>query len=208
MKNFIFTLCAAFILFAGADVAKSHELTAGDTVFVELVSIIPDVITDVRYATENNFAKKVLYPSDRVFLRRIVADSLKSAQEKFKELGYYMVVFDGYRPLSVQYQMWEIVPDTNYVADPKIGSRHNRGAAVDLTLIDKEGNFVDMGTEFDDFTEKASPKYKKLPDNVLKNREMLSKVMRECGFEPFDTEWWHFDFYLWKKFSISNFVIE
>lgn len=209
MKKILMIVIIFAVLFGYSDLqAKSNKLDAKDTIFVELVSIIPDVVTDVRYATENNFTKKVLYPSDRVFLRKIVADSLRSAQEKFKKLGYYIVVFDGYRPLSVQHKMWEILPDANYVADPKIGSKHNRGAAVDLTLMDTSGNIVDMGTEFDDFTEKASPNYSKLPEQILKNREILSSVMKECGFLPIDTEWWHYDFYLWKEFSISNFEIE
>lgn len=188
--------------------AQIHALKTADTTFVELKQIIPDVVLDVRYAVTNNFTGKVLYPTDKIFLRKIVADSLHSVQKKLKKLGYALKVFDGYRPLSVQKLMWKVLPDPQYVADPAVGSKHNRGSAVDLTLIDCRGKELDMGTEFDDFTEKASPSYTKFPADILENREILSKTMQECGFLPITSEWWHFDFYLWNKFSISDFEIE
>jgi D-alanyl-D-alanine dipeptidase len=122
--------------------------------------------------------------------------------------NFRIKVFDAYRPLSVQKQMWEILPDDRYVANPATGSRHNRGAAVDLTIVDSEGNEIDMGTEYDNFTEVAHPDYKNLPKEVLENRELLQKTMMKYGFKPITTEWWHFDFEGWKNYSILDFEIE
>jgi len=187
---------------------KSDVIQPSDTVLVELRTVIPDIVLDVRYATENNFTGMVLYPSAKVFLRKIVADSLNSVQNYLKEKNLQLKVFDGYRPVSVQRHMWKLLPDPRYVADPNIGSKHNRGTAVDLTLIDLCGNELDMGTEFDDFTERASPNYPDISDEAKENRRILIEAMKLSGFNVLDTEWWHFDFYLWEKFSLCDFDID
>lgn len=167
------------------------------------------IATDVRYATTNNFTGKVLYPTSRVYLRRIVAEKLSEAQKYVKEKFHLTLkVFDGYRPLSVQKKLWEIMPDENFVANPAKGSRHNRGAAVDLTLIDSLGNELEMGTPYDDFTDKAARDYKELTEQVKKNRGMLDEAMLRSGFEPLRSEWWHFDYSGWQKFSVLDVEIK
>lgn len=188
-----------FILFT------SVVFPQNDTSIVWLGSIDSTIVTDVRYAATNNFTGEVLYPTDKVYLRKVVAERLSEINKYFKKkYNLRIKIFDGYRPLSVQKKMWEIVPDSRYVANPAKGSRHNRGAAVDITLIDSTGTELNMGTDFDNFTVKAHPGYKLLPDNVKTNRNLLRSVMIQFGFKPITTEWWHFDFNGWRKFSILN----
>jgi D-alanyl-D-alanine dipeptidase len=164
---------------------------------------------DVRYATTNNFTGKVLYPTDKVYIRKIVGIALSRVHnELIEKYNYRIKIFDGYRPLSVQKKMWEIMPDNRYVANPAKGSRHNRGAAVDVTIVDSTGTQLAMGTEYDNFTEKAHYAYQKLPNKVLSNRKLLRETMMRHGFLPITTEWWHFDFNGWKKFSILNVEIK
>ncbi|MBU0558763.1 MAG: M15 family metallopeptidase [Bacteroidota bacterium] len=176
-----------------------------DTSIVLLKNIDSTFITDVRYATADNFTGKVLYNTDKVYLRRIVADSLSAANHFLKNnYNYSIKIFDGYRPLSVQKIMWEVFPDDRYVANPATGSMHNRGAAVDITLIDSLETDLDMGTEYDDFTKKAHYECSELSAEVKANRKLLRDVMIKFGFEPIETEWWHFDFKGWKNYSILN----
>lgn len=179
-----------------------------DTTIVYLGSVDTTIVMDVKYATTNNFVGKVLYPTDKVYMRKIVAEKLSEANRYLREnYNLSIKIFDGYRPLSVQKLMWEILPDPRYVADPSKGSRHNRGAAVDITLIDENGNEIEMGTPYDDFTEKAHYDYEELSDDVKANRKLLRDVMIKFGFEPLETEWWHFDFKGWEKFSILDYQI-
>jgi D-alanyl-D-alanine dipeptidase len=180
-----------------------------DTLVVPLSSIDSSIVADVRYATTNNFTGKILYPTDKVYIRKIVGEALsKVNKELIENYNYRIKIFDGYRPLSVQKKMWKILPDDRYVADPAKGSRHNRGAAVDITIIDSLGNQLNMGTEYDNFTERAHYDYQKLPSSVLANRKLLRETMMEYGFHPITTEWWHFDYKGWKKFSILDVEIE
>ena len=179
-----------------------------DTLIVSLSSIDSTIETDVRYATTNNFTGQVLYPTDKVHLRKVVGEALSQAHKYlFTNYNLRIKVFDGYRPLSVQKLMWKIMPDDRYVANPATGSRHNRGAAVDLTLIDSTGTELDMGTEYDNFTEKAHYDYQNLSEEVKSNRKLLRETMVKFGFHPIKTEWWHFDFEGWKNFSILDFQI-
>jgi D-alanyl-D-alanine dipeptidase len=177
-----------------------------DSSIVFLGDLDSSIVTDVRYATKDNFTGKVLYPTDKVYIRKIVGDALVKVQKELKqEYNYGLKIFDGFRPISVQKQMWEIFPDPNYVANPVTGSRHNRGAAVDLTIIDSLGTELNMGTDYDNFTEKAHYDYKNLSDNIKRNRKLLRDTMVKFGFEPLETEWWHFDFKGWKNYSIIDF---
>lgn len=171
---------------------------------VDLQKMIPRVKLDIRYATTNNFTGKVLYPVAKCYLRREPAEHLKAVQLELRELGFGLKIFDGYRPLSVQKKMWAIFPDDNFVANPAKGSRHNRGAAVDLTLIRTDGTELEMPTPYDDFTEKAHRKYMKLPGQVLRNRQLLEDVMTRHGFRGLDTEWWHFDYQGAMKYEILD----
>ena len=117
-------------------------------------------------------------------------------------------IFDGYRPLSVQKMMWEILPDDRYVADPKDGSRHNRGAAVDVSLVDSNGVELPMPTDFDDFTVKAAHDYMDLPAEIIKNRELLKIHMEKYGFISLNSEWWHYDLKDFVKYPVVDYSFE
>lgn len=165
-----------------------------DSAMVELIRWDNTFVLDIRYATTNNFTKTVLYDCDKCFLRKKTALDLMAAQKEFMQMGYRIKIFDGYRPLSVQWKLWNTVSDKNYVSNPKKGSMHNRGCAVDLTLVDKNGNELDMGTPYDFFGKAAHTFNQNLPEQVLKNRRILREVLEKYGFGTIDTEWWHFSY--------------
>lgn len=175
---------------------------------VELNTVIPDVVLDIRYATDNNFVGKVLYPSARCFLAEPAAKALAKVQRDLHEQGFQLVVYDGYRPLSVQKIMWEIMPNPNYVADPATGSRHNRGYAVDVSLLDLYGNPVLMPTEYDNFTERARRDYQDLPAEAIRHRQILEETMVHHDFIPMPSEWWHFDYKGFDKHPVLDISID
>lgn len=175
---------------------------------VNVQTIIPNLIIDLKYATSDNFTKKVVYSSSQCYLIDAVAQALKNTTHDFNSLGYCIKIWDGYRPLQAQYTFWQLVPDPNYVADPKQGSRHNRGCAVDVTLVDQNGQELDMGTGFDDFTIKAHRDYQNFSDQALKNRQILQTVMEKHGFIGWHEEWWHFDFKDWEQHPVLDIPFE
>lgn len=172
--------------------ASQHDL-------VNVATFIPSIFIDIKYATKDNFTGKQVYPQAACYLRRATAQKLAKVQEELKSLGFSLKVWDGYRPLSVQKIFWNLVPDERYVANPAKGSRHNRGAAVDLTLVTLDGKEIPMPTPFDDFTERAHRDYQNLPAEVLRMRDLLAQIMTKHGFAGIDTEWWHFDDTDWQK---------
>ncbi len=173
--------------------------------FVELTTVIPGLVLDIRYATTNNFTGQKVYPDARCFLRRATAEKLKRVQADLAKQGLALKIFDGFRPLAVQRKFWEIMPDDRYVANPAKGSRHNRGAAVDLTLIRlSSGQELPMPTPFDDFSERAGRDYANLPGELIRNRTLLREVMEKHGFVGLTTEWWHFDDADWKNYPIAD----
>jgi len=196
---FIFTLIFCTASFAQNDIPSKTLVE-----FIELNKMNPNIVLDIRYATTNNFTSKVVYPEARAFLISDAAYSLDSVQKELETMGLGLKIFDGYRPLSVQKIFWEIMPDERYVADPKKGSRHNRGMAVDLTLVDKDGKELSMPTEYDDFTEKAHRDYMNLTEEQIKNRKILEDVMTKYGFTGLPTEWWHFDYRGWEKHEVLD----
>jgi len=161
---------------------------------VDLKSAIPSLVMDLRYAGINNFMKERLYPPiTTTWLRKTAVDSLAKVQKQLLKMGLGLKIFDAYRPYSVTEKMWEPVQDDRYAADPKKGSGHNRGIAVDLTIINlKNGSELNMGTGFDNFTDSAHHAFTNLPEEVLQNRLLLKKIMEEHGFKALDTEWWHY----------------
>ncbi|WP_292003356.1 M15 family metallopeptidase [Chlorobium sp.] len=179
-----------------------------DMMFADLADYDASIILDIRYATPNNFTGKTVYPAARCLLRRDVAMRVLKVQEKLRLKGYRLIVFDCYRPLSVQKKFWAILPDERYVADPKKGSRHNRGAAVDVSLADSAGRPLEMPTAYDDFSEKASRSWTGSSPAARRNSELLESAMKEEGFEPFPTEWWHFDASGWELYPVSDFPLE
>ncbi|MGG6265350.1 M15 family metallopeptidase [Leptolyngbya sp. AN03gr2] len=194
----VFTFAIAFLL------SRPVQAQLNPTVFVDIRSINPRIALDIRYATRNNFVKETLYPQARCILRAATAQQLSQVQTDLERRGLGLKVFDCYRPLSVQKRLWQIKPDPNFVANPAIGSRHNRGAAVDLTLVDRTGKELPMPTGFDDFSERASLNYNNLPAEVLRNRQLLQDAMVRAGFTPLSTEWWHFDGRGWQNFSVRD----
>jgi zinc D-Ala-D-Ala dipeptidase len=196
MRKKIFASFAICILFASALLAQSD--------LVNVWKLDSTITLDIRYATANNFTGKQVYDEAKFFLRSEPAGKILEIQKELKQLGLGLKIFDGYRPLSVQKKFWEIMPDERYVADPKKGSRHNRGAAVDLTLIDKNGNEIPMPTPYDDFTEKASRNYMDLSSQIIINRKFLEDLMTKYGFTGLPTEWWHFDYNGWEKYDVLD----
>jgi len=172
---------------------------------VDLQTFIPGIALDIRYATPDNFMKQTLYPVAKAWLRYPAALALRNAQQDLAREGLGLMIFDAYRPYSVTERMWEPIKNPDYVADPAKGSRHNRGAAVDLTLIDlRTGKELPMPTPYDDFTARAAQNFNDLPAEVIANRARLREVMTRHGFEPLPSEWWHFDFKGWRQFDLMN----
>lgn len=191
---------------SGRDVPPSPSPTRND--LVDILSLDPSLVLDVRYATENNFLKRKLYPVARVLLRRPVAERLARVQKRLRAQGLGLKAFDGYRPLSAQKTMWAILPDEKYVGDPAKGSKHNRGAAVDVSLVDAQGRELPMPTPYDDFTPKAAAGYADIPGPAKANRKILQDAMTAGGFEIFPSEWWHFNDPEWETFGILDIPLE
>jgi len=175
-----------------------------DTTFVNLKQYSEDFIYDMKYATEDNFLKAKVYDCPECLLRLKTVQALVEANKDFMKKGYKIKLFDCYRPLSIQNKMWEIVSNPKYVADPKKGSIHNRGGAVDISLVDDNGKELDMGTPFDFFGIQASHNYSKLSKEVKSNRKFLKKIMIKNGFNSFDSEWWHYNLKTGLKDKVSN----
>lgn len=172
---------------------------------VEINKFIPGIVLDIRYATTNNFTHRRMYGQGRAFARLPVVMALKEVEADLKARGLGLKIYDAYRPYSVTEKFYEITPDTNFVADPRKGSKHNRGCAVDLSLIDlKTGKELDMPTGFDSFTRKAAANYPDLPQKELANRELLKSVMQAHGFTVIPTEWWHYDFNGWSSYPLLD----
>jgi zinc D-Ala-D-Ala dipeptidase len=161
---------------------------------LDLKKTIPLLQFDLRYATVNNFMNQKLYPPiSTTYLRKAAADSLYVIQKELNEMGLGLKIFDAYRPYSVTEKLWEPVKDDRYAADPKKGSGHNRGIAVDLTIIKlSDHQELNMGTGFDNFSDTAHHAFTDLPGKVLQNRLLLKTCMEKHGFKALDTEWWHY----------------
>lgn len=160
---------------------------------VSLTNYLHPLTTDFRYATQQNFTKKVLYQNPEAFLRLPAAKALQAVQNELNDQNLSLKIFDGYRPYSVTVEMWKIVSDERYAANPAKGSGHNRGIAVDHTLINlTTGVQLAMPTAFDDFSEKAHHNYMQLDSSIIANRSFLRTIMEKHGFVALETEWWHY----------------
>lgn len=162
--------------------------------FVELKSMIPNLQYDIRYATTHNFTGRQLYQKgSETFLRRPAALALQQVQIALASRGLALKIWDAYRPYAATQLMWNLIGDERYVANPAKGSGHNRGLAVDVTLIDVQtGKELDMGTPYDHFSDTAHHSFSGLPPQVLQNRQLLKQVMEAAGFNALATEWWHY----------------
>lgn len=173
--------------------AVENKTIVSDTTFVNIKDYSQDFVFDMKYATSDNFLKAKVYDCAECFLRFKTVKAIIKANTVFMKKGYRIKFFDCYRPLDIQKKMWAIVSNPSYVADPKKGSIHNRGGAVDITLVDANGKELDMGTAFDFFGIEASHNYAKISKEVKANRKLLKKIMIQNGFNSFDSEWWHYN---------------
>lgn len=176
---------------------------------VDLEAFIPGITIDIRYATSNNFMHQQLYPIAKAYLRLPAATALRDVQNELARDNLGLKIFDAYRPYAITVKMWEPVKDPDFVADPSKGSRHNRGAAVDLTLVDlRTGEELPMPSAYDEFTDRARRSFAGAPPEVIANRVRLEETMKRHGFEPLPSEWWHFDYAGWREFELMDVPLE
>jgi zinc D-Ala-D-Ala dipeptidase len=193
------------------DVATYERIVKSepDKRLVDLQTFVPGIVLDIRYATTNNFMRQKLYPVAKAYLRYPAAVALRDVQSELAKDHLGLKIFDAYRPYSITEKMWEPVKDADFVADPAKGSRHNRGAAVDLTVIDLQtGKEVEMPSEYDEFTDRARRNYTAGPSLAITDRNFLQDVMTRHGFIPLPSEWWHFDYKSWQSFELMDVPLE
>lgn len=174
---------------------------------VELTKLDSTIHLDIRYATKNNLVGRPVYSEARAFLQRPAAEALVQVNETLKPLGYGLLVFDGYRPWSVTKVFWGSTPkeDKKFVADPKDGSRHNRGCAVDVSLYERtSGKEIQMTGGYDEMSERSYKNYSGGTEEQRELRDLLISTMKKNGFEVYEYEWWHFDFNGWEAYRIQN----
>lgn len=174
---------------------------------VEVASTDPRIRVRAVYATPDNFVGETLYPVGRIYLRQSAMTRLSKVQDELEAEGLGLLVFDGYRPWSVTKRMWDVIGDPDFVADPTKGSRHNRGMAVDLALVDSAGKALPMPTQFDAFVPEARADAEVL-EPMRKNRDRLIAAMGSHGFKVLSSEWWHFDADGWRDRALLNVPIE
>jgi D-alanyl-D-alanine dipeptidase len=178
---------------------------------IDLASLDPRIKLDIRYATSRNFLSTPVYSSARAFLQRPAAEVLLRAHRELLKQGYGVLIFDGYRPWYVTKMFWDATPPDKheFVADPALGSRHNRGCAVDLSLYDlKTGREVEMTGGYDEMSERSYPKYAGGTPDQRARRDLLRREMEKWGFTVFPSEWWHFDYRDWRAYRIQNMAFE
>ncbi|MBL7849937.1 MAG: M15 family metallopeptidase [Cyclobacteriaceae bacterium] len=193
----------------GLEEYKSSLKVNPEKELVNLATVAPDIKLEIGYATEKNFTGKKIYTLARAYVRKPVADALKKAQAEFNKLGYGIKVFDAYRPYKATVKFYEEYHDTTYVASPYRGSRHNRGCALDMTLVVlKTGEELPMPTSWDSFDPQAWPTATVADPVIRKNRDLLISVMERNGFTVYEHEWWHFDFNGWKNYEVMDIDFE
>lgn len=177
-----------------------------DKAMIDLKKAIPALQLDLRYASKKNFTGERLYPKTRTsYLRKPAADSLGIVQNELKKSGLGLIIFDAYRPYSITEKLWEPVQDDRYAADPRKGSGHNRGIAVDVGIVNLQtGKLLDMGTGFDNFSDTAHHAFTDLPKNVIANRTLLKSIMEKHGFVALETEWWHYYLPNYRQFELLD----
>lgn len=201
-KIFLFLLCiCAYKVYSQPAIIinskKAYHLSVDSNAqktMINLQQLIPSIVLDLRYNSSNNFTRKKLYKNaSTTYMRKPTANTLLQIQTFLKQKGFGLKIFDAYRPYAATKLMWELIKDERYVANPKNGSNHNRGLAVDLTLINlATKQEINMGTGFDNFTDTAHHSFTALPQAILDNRNLLKTTMEQFGFKAFDTEWWHY----------------
>ncbi|MCI0493942.1 D-alanyl-D-alanine dipeptidase [candidate division KSB1 bacterium] len=196
------------VLLANFLVLSSVLFAQEFTDLVDVTTLDSTIVVDLRYATKDNFMEDTLYSANICLLRRNIAEQLVKVHQRLRNMNLGLKIWDAYRPLSVQKKMWEKIPDPRYVADPARGSNHNRGAAVDVTLVDSKGNELEMPTEFDDFSQRARSDYPDASERAKKNRTILQQAMTAHGFLTISSEWWHFNYIGCHDYSILDVPLE
>lgn len=164
-----------------------------DITLIDVTTLLPEAVIDMKYATADNLTGHVVYCENRCLLHPDAAKALVRCFEVARLAGFTLKIFDAYRPKQAQKVFWAVLPNADYVADISIGSHHSRGVAVDLTLLDEQGNELDMGAGFDEMNERSHSFYPHLPAENQRNRLLLNAVMAAGGFIGMPTEWWHFE---------------
>jgi D-alanyl-D-alanine dipeptidase len=178
---------------------------------IDLQSLDTSIKYDIRYASNQNFMGEIFYTQPRAFMQRPAAMAVLRAHEELRKLGYGLLIHDAYRPWYVTKMFWDATPDSlrGFVADPSLGSRHNRGAAVDLTLYDmRTGEVIEMPSGYDEFSERAFPNYPGGTTRQRWHRDLLKRVMEAQGFTVYHNEWWHFDYNGWRNYPIGTATFE
>lgn len=199
---YLILVCGGF-----AQTAPPIESKKREAHLVELIKLDSTIKLDIRYATENNFVGRPVYPQARAFLQKPAAKAVADVHKKLRKRGLGLVIFDGYRPWTITKLFWDVVPEDKrkFVADPAKGSKHNRGCAVDLSIFDlKTGELIEMPSGYDEFTERASPNYTGGTPEQRANRDLLRKLMEDEGFTVNPNEWWHFDYKNWQDYAIYD----
>ena len=209
-KNLRFALpflCLILVTGSFAQSGPPKEEHKREARLVELITLDNSIKLDIRYATSNNFVGRAVYPEARAFLQKPAAKALLKVHRQLGKQGLGLVIFDGYRPWTITKLFWEVTPEEKrkFVANPEKGSKHNRGCAVDLSIYDlKTGELIEMPSEYDEFTERASPDYKGGTERQRANRDMLRRLMEDAGFTVNPNEWWHFDYKNWQDYAIYD----
>ena len=171
----------------------SVDVKINDYELVRVSDYISDAKIEIKYATADNFTKGKIYDFDDAYLRYGTVMKLKKAADNLREQGYRLLIWDGYRPQSAQYILFENSPDPTYVSDPNKGfSSHSSGGTVDITLIKLDGSSVEMPSSFDEFSDKANRNYNDVSETAAKNSKLLEKAMQDAGFNGYSAEWWHY----------------
>jgi D-alanyl-D-alanine dipeptidase len=162
---------------------------------IEITESSYNIVIDMRYATLNNFTNNIIYSNSRCFLHPHALSALEKSIALAGQLGYRLKILDAYRPQAAQEKLWDICPDPTYIAPPTRGSNHTRGIAVDLTLIDQQGEELDMGTPFDSFLEASHHGTFVLSPEACRNRYLLLGIMMSAGWDCYMNEWWHYQLF-------------
>ena len=170
-----------------------------------LLEITPEshgVVLDIAYATKRNFTGKPVYARPGCYLHQDAAAKLAKASELAKAVGLRLKIFDAFRPSEAQWVLWNFRPDPEFLADPRKGSPHSRGAAIDLTLIDTSGKPLDMGTDFDAFTPLSHHGCLAIPVAAQRNRFLLLGLMSAAGWDFYGNEWWHYQLFHARNYPV------
>jgi zinc D-Ala-D-Ala dipeptidase len=207
LSHVLLLFVSTFVLNSCATKLPIEKGSFKETNLVELIKLDSTIKLDIRYATSNNFVGQPVYKEARAFLQKDAADALKRVSIKMHSLGYGLLVFDGYRPWDVTKLFYDVTSKKNkkFVANPKEGSRHNRGCAIDVSLYDLVTNKeIEMPGVYDEMTDRSYVDYTGGTEEQRKTRDLLIATMQEEGFAVYKYEWWHFDYKDWQLYRITN----